>query len=210
MIVPFTETEKECLFPKKCPHFRCWAHFGAEVHWCDIQGKSEKIMQPADDTECVATVKYQFEEEEHIGEQYELDLGKLGKFVLRKGSRMEYETMMSKKGDCAMSKRAKKAAIERFPHFTAENLDEVMQARVHFITGYTQAEKDLGWHSVDECLPEIDEEVIVLRDEYNGRQLPEPSLMSFGHRLKDGEWNVPGVKYWMPCPHTPEDINIKE
>ncbi len=104
MIVPFTETEKECLFPKKCPHFRCWAHFGAEVHWCDIQGKSERIMQPADDTECVATVKYQFEEEEHIGEQYELDLGKLGKFVLRKGGRMEYEAMMSKKGDRTMKR----------------------------------------------------------------------------------------------------------
>lgn len=74
--------------------------------------------------------------------------------------------------------------------------------------GYKDAEKDLGWHSVEESLPEMDEEVIVLRDKQNTGLVYE---ISFGH-LVDTErcidyngWNVPGVKFWMPMPKIPEE-----
>lgn len=87
--------------------------------------------------------------------------------------------------------------------------------------GYESAEKDLGWHSVDESLPPIDEEVIVLTD-----IIVEDSVkvglgrICFAHIVDpdlavgiDGKpykvvshngWNIPGVKYWMPCPKIPE------
>lgn len=65
-----------------------------------------------------------------------------------------------------------------------------------------------GWHSVEESLPEMDEEVIVLRDKQNTGLVYE---ISFGH-LVDTErcidyngWNVPGVKFWMPMPKIPEE-----
>lgn len=65
-----------------------------------------------------------------------------------------------------------------------------------------------GWISVDERLPEMDEEVIVLKDKQNTGLVYE---ISFGH-LVDTErcidyngWNVPDVKYWMPCPKIPNN-----
>lgn len=91
--------------------------------------------------------------------------------------------------------------------------------------GYELAEKDLGWHNVDECLPPIDEEVIVLTDEMHGKKLYCACHIGFAHRPNpegwDGKdiftgkvthhdvvtydgWNIPGVKYWMPCPIIPE------
>ena len=76
--------------------------------------------------------------------------------------------------------------------------------------GYRLAEKDLGWHSVDESLPPIDEEVIVLRDELNDCLLPDACFVGVGHivdRMHCSDyngWNVPGVKYWMPMPKLPE------
>ena len=81
-----------------------------------------------------------------------------------------------------------------------------------FWDGYEQAEKELGWHSVDESLPEVDKEVIVLED-----ILVEGSLkvgfgkIAFGHivdktRCVDyNGWNIPGVKFWMPCPEIPNN-----
>ena len=92
--------------------------------------------------------------------------------------------------------------------------------------GYELAEKDLGWHSVDESLPPIDEEVIVLTDEMHGKKLSSACHISYGHRPNpegwDGKdiftgkvthhdvvtydgWNIPGVKYWMPSPKIPEE-----
>ena len=69
------------------------------------------------------------------------------------------------------------------------------------------AEKDLGWHSVEECLPEMDEEVIVLTDELGTAPIYK---IAFGH-IVDVErcidyngWNIPGVKYWMLCPKIPD------
>ena len=76
------------------------------------------------------------------------------------------------------------------------------------ITGYEQAEKDLGWHSVDESLPPVDEEVIVLTDELNTAPIYK---IAFGHivdRMHCSDyngWNIPGVKYWMPMPKLPKE-----
>lgn len=65
-----------------------------------------------------------------------------------------------------------------------------------------------GWISVNERLPEMDEEVIVLTDELGTAPIYK---ISFGH-IVDVErcidyngWNIPGVKYWMPCPEIPNN-----
>lgn len=64
------------------------------------------------------------------------------------------------------------------------------------------------WISVDEKLPEMDEEVIVLTDELGTAPIYK---IAFGH-IVDVErcidyngWNCPGVKYWMPCPKIPNN-----
>ena len=95
----------------------------------------------------------------------------------------------------------------------SKTLDEVY--REVFTLGYKQAEKDLGLHSVDEFLPPVDEEVIVLT------QVPAFGRISFAHLVNsdvmitiDGKpykpeaysgWNIPGVKYWMPMPKIPKE-----
>ena len=87
-----------------------------------------------------------------------------------------------------------------------------------FKAGYEEAEKDLGWHSVEESLPPVDEEVIVLTDPLNLHCFYK---IGFAHIVNqeatvdiDGKpykavshngWNVPGVKYWMPMPILPEE-----
>ena len=92
--------------------------------------------------------------------------------------------------------------------------------------GYELAKRDLGWHSVDDCLPDIDEEVIVLTDEMHGKKLLSACHISYGHRPNpdgwDGKsiftgkvthhdvitydgWNIPGVRFWMPCPKIPKE-----
>ena len=43
-----------------------------------------------------------------------------------------------------MSKRADETALSVFPHYTAENMDEVIKARKFIRQGYEQAEKDLA------------------------------------------------------------------
>lgn len=64
------------------------------------------------------------------------------------------------------------------------------------------------WISVDERLPEMDEEVIVLTDELDTAPIYK---IGFGHivdvkRCIDyNGWNIPGVKYWMPCPKIPNN-----
>lgn len=82
--------------------------------------------------------------------------------------------------------------------------------RIAYERGYNQAEKDLGWHSVEESLPPMDEEVIVLSNIVNGHYISSARRISFGHIVNkeicvdyDG-WNIPGVKYWMPCPKLEE------
>lgn len=113
--------------------------------------------------------------------------------------------------------RAEEKALEAYPveivGYTVEcrigaepePLDWTKKFRKCFAEGYEQAEKDLGWHSVEESLPPMDEEVIVLTDELN---LDGCYKICFGHivnpkyvdALECDGWNIPAVKFWMPMP----------
>ena len=123
-----------------------------------------------------------------------------------------------------MSKRAEEFATEQYPEKWKFNknatgqYDTRLQRRKACIKGYEQAEKDLSWHSVDESLPPVDEEVIVLTDELNTAPIYK---IAFGHIVNPeltvevgdisytpmsyGGWNIDGVKYWMPMPKIPKE-----
>ena len=62
------------------------------------------------------------------------------------------------------------------------------------------------WHSVKYSLPPMNEEVIVLTDDVNGKIIPDARRICYGHIVDkercydyDG-WNIPGVTHWMHCP----------
>ena len=114
--------------------------------------------------------------------------------------------------------RAEKAGLEAFPENTQYSTvydcryDVAQIERRKFIRGYEQAEKDLGWHSVEESLPPIDEEVIALSDTAtSGKKLPWADRICFAHIVDTNiavdynGWNIPGVKFWMPCPKLPKE-----
>lgn len=129
--------------------------------------------------------------------------------------------------------KAEQRALEAYPpKFTSgkryakriqsERVDTHAPMRTLYKRAYEQADKDLGWHSVEESLPEIDEEVIVLTND-DGFTHPCPLRICFAH-LIDPEavvniggkpykieshngWNIPGVKYWMACPKLPRNRN---
>lgn len=121
-----------------------------------------------------------------------------------------------------MSKRAEEKAVEYQIKTHGPNVmggasmlseEEYMRFNMNldFKNGYEQAEKDLGWHSVEESLPPIDEEVIVLRNYWVEESVDPLYKVSFGHIVDkniavdyDG-WNVPSVKYWMPMPKLPKE-----
>ena len=69
------------------------------------------------------------------------------------------------------------------------------------------ANSKLSFISVEDSLPEQDEEVIVLRDEFNTSYFYK---ISFAHIVdktvcKDyNGWNVPDVVYWFPMPKIPK------
>lgn len=108
--------------------------------------------------------------------------------------------------------KAEQRALEAYPeqdilrtanHYQAERRKE--KRRV-FREGYRRAEKDLGWHSVKESLPPMDEEVIVLTDNIHGKTVPDAQYICYGHIVNkniavdyDG-WNIPGVTHWMHLP----------
>ena len=105
-------------------------------------------------------------------------------------------------------KKAEEAALKAYPDDSFVSVEYADMCRNFYQEGYEQAEKDLGWHSVEESLPEMDEEVIVLKDKQNTGLVYE---IAFGH-LVDIErcidyngWNVPDVKFWMPMPKIPEE-----
>ena len=64
-----------------------------------------------------------------------------------------------------------------------------------------------SWISVKDNLPEQDEEVIVLRDEFNTSYFYK---ISFAHIVDKtvcqdyNGWNVPDVVYWFPMPKIPK------
>lgn len=126
-----------------------------------------------------------------------------------------------------MGKRAEQRGLEALPPRWRKTrdgkgkVDSVLPVRKFYIRAYEQAEKDLGWHSVEESLPPIDEEVIVLRDELNGYLLPDAGFVGVGHIVNPeltvevsnisytpmsySGWNIDGVKYWMPMPKLPNE-----
>jgi hypothetical protein len=64
-------------------------------------------------------------------------------------------------------------------------------------------DEQLGWHDAKKEQPPMDEEVIVLTNILNGKELSTPRVICFGHIVDknicvdyDG-WNIPGVAYWM-------------
>ncbi len=113
-----------------------------------------------------------------------------------------------------MSKRAEERGLEALPPRWRKTrdgkgkVDSALPVRKFYIRAYEQAEKDLGWHSVEESLPPVDEEVIVLADRLN---LGAPFVISFGHIVSKmhcwdyNGWNIDGVKYWMSMPKIPNE-----
>lgn len=114
-----------------------------------------------------------------------------------------------------------KWATNKFPDPKIEDYDDILEyrndrnwmivARNAVLEGYEQAEKDLGWHSVHESLPEIDKEMIVLTNRVRDIELDSANRICFAHIVDrslamdwDG-WNIPGVKFWMPCHKLPDE-----
>ena len=97
---------------------------------------------------------------------------------------------------------------EKAIHLAEDNLDRCFGSERDY--GVTCAlemaqwkDKQLGWHDAKEDQPPMDEEVIVLTNILNGKELSTPRIICFGHIVDknicvdyDG-WNIPGVKYWM-------------
>lgn len=110
--------------------------------------------------------------------------------------------------------RAEEMALEAYPYFPTEvNLfghktitaDGNSHYRSIFIKGYEQAEKDLGWISVKDRLPDTTEYVFTCI-KMNGI----PQCVGF-HYYKDGKWwegyeedSVGAVEYWMQIPNFKE------
>ena len=64
-------------------------------------------------------------------------------------------------------------------------------------------DEQLEWHDAKKEQPPMDEEVIVLTNILNEKELNTPRRICFGHIVDknicvnyDG-WNIPGVAYWM-------------
>lgn len=111
-----------------------------------------------------------------------------------------------------MSNRAVEAAMKVYPvkvewvgnqYGGPEDINKL--SREKYQQGYEQAEKDLGWISVKDRLPEEDKWVFVCVDMQG-----VPQCVGLGY-LIDGEWcddeNDDGfcVDYWMPIPKLPKE-----
>lgn len=118
-----------------------------------------------------------------------------------------------------MSKRAEEAALGAYPitmvrrrYDGIARSDDPYDSNLHdrycFKRGYEQAEKELGWHSVEESLPKIDEEVVVLRDEHGTAPIYKVGvghIVDRRYAMDFNGWNAPGVKFWMRFPKIPEE-----
>ena len=99
--------------------------------------------------------------------------------------------------------KAEESALEAYPDDRFVDYTYADMCRGFFKEGYEQAEVFLGWHSVDESLPEIDEEVIVLKDNLGTSPIYEIAMghiVDRNHCSDYNGWNIPGVRYWMPYP----------
>lgn len=103
--------------------------------------------------------------------------------------------------DEAAEKYMKKARKHLFDNSPIGRADDAFKAGAEWMA-------QRGWISVDERLPKMDEEVIVLTDELDTAPIYK---IGFGHivdvkRCIDyNGWNCPGVKYWMSCPEIPNN-----
>lgn len=120
-----------------------------------------------------------------------------------------------------MSKRAEDAALKAYPvkesynDYYEDYEDVNIVERVSFQEGYEQAEKDLGWHSVEESLPEETE--YVTDNGCHQKWSKSVFAITTGNSVmvcwtKDGEFfcdkdfHFPvKVKYWMPMPKIPNE-----
>lgn len=75
-----------------------------------------------------------------------------------------------------------------------------------FLHGVEWADKNQYWRDVrdsDESLPPVDEEVIAL--------VGDSLMISFAHIVNKkyavdyNGWNIPDVRFWMPCPPIDEE-----
>ena len=125
-----------------------------------------------------------------------------------------------------MNTKAEKEALIEYPRSDFQSVETSRKTkRKCFVKGYERAEKNLGWHSVKDTLPEIDEEVIALTDSVNGNIVPGSHMICYAHRpnpkgwdgksIETGEakhydvvtydgWNIPGVTHWMHLPSLSE------
>lgn len=101
---------------------------------------------------------------------------------------------------CKTNNKGVALSADKKSHYLAEGRD-AFKAGAEWMAGQ-------GWIGVDERLPEMDQEVIVLADEIGTAPIYK---IGFGH-IVDVErcidyngWNCPGVKYWMPCPEIPNN-----
>lgn len=112
-----------------------------------------------------------------------------------------------------MSKRAEERALEAYPvNMTPLNYQDLIEQfggkteidvntypRCLFQQGYEQAEKDLGWISVKDRLPEEGHFVLTCADDSGTPQSVGMALL-----LKDGTWwdgdTKVCVDYWMEVP----------
>lgn len=84
----------------------------------------------------------------------------------------------------------------------SEMLDEVY--REVFILGYKQAEKDLGWISVKERLPETDGYYFTCSDVSGVPQCIGATFFSTKRKAWEDEYGELHVDFWMPCPELPK------
>lgn len=110
-----------------------------------------------------------------------------------------------------MSKRAEERALEAYPQNEIivygplpganepNRIDDNLKYRIGYIEGYEQAEKDLGWISVKDRLPEVGHFVLTCVDDSGTPQSVGMALL-----LKDGTWWDGDMKvyvdYWMEVP----------
>lgn len=95
--------------------------------------------------------------------------------------------------------RAEQRALEAYPHYTAENLDDVIKAKKFFAKGYEQAEKDLGWISVNDRLPEVGHFVLTCVSDTGAPQCVGMAILLNDGTWWDGDMKV-RVDYWMEVP----------
>ena len=103
--------------------------------------------------------------------------------------------------------------LEQDPHLPDDDkeVDEGVKAALEWLKAFVERLEDgKNWIDVNKSLPPMDDEVIVLRSEFPSETAYDPIYkISFGHIVDRrycvdyGGWNVPYVKYWMPCPEIP-------